>query len=141
MTRWSRFSSNGASTSRGSRVTRVYEVDQQINLFPFPLDFGSHPKAIFFHIRELSQPRLAEIRECLEDAHRAWPYLAIRVRDFFFEQFNNNNTILRVFHPSQGLIEAILLTITRGPSHTYGPTPGFFVGNDTMNHYVGLREW
>ena len=63
------------------------------------------------------------------------------MRDFFFEQFNFNNTILRVFHPSQGLIEAILLTITRGPSHTYGPTPGFFVGNDTMNHYVGLREW
>ena len=122
-------------------MSRVFEIDTQINLFPFPLDFGTRPRTIFFHIRELSHPRMTEIRECLQDAHRAWPYLAIRVRDFFFEQFNLDNTILRLFRPSQGLIETILLILTRGPSHTNGPTPAFFVGNDNMPHYIGLREW
>ena len=134
MTRWSRFSSEGATTSRGSGVTRVYEVDQTIDLFPFPL-------AIFIHLTDLTQYRLAEMRELLEDAHRAWPHLAMRVQDFFIEEFNHHNTILRMFHPSQRLVEAILLTITRGPSHTYGPPPTFFLGNDAMPRYVGLHEW
>ena len=69
MTIWSRFASEGASTSRGSGVTRVYKVDQAINLFPFPLDFGRSPKAIFIHLTDLTQFRLAEIRVFLEDAH------------------------------------------------------------------------
>ena len=141
MPRWARFSSNGASTSRGSGRTRVYEVDININLFPYPLDLGTRPKAIFFHISNLSPARAAAIEDCLEDAHRAWPYLAVKVKDYFFNKFSLAHTVLRLFRPSQQLVEIILLLLTRGPSPQNGPTPHFLLGNDPLPHFVGLTRW
>ena len=37
---------------------------------------------------------------------------AMRVKNFFIEDFQNHTTVLRLFKPSQRLVEAILLTIT-----------------------------
>ena len=114
-------------------------MDPAINLFPFPLDFGRNPKVIFIHITDLTQLRLTERRVLLEDAHRSWPHLAMRVKNLFIEDFHNHTTVLRRFKPSQRLVEAILLT--RGPSHNYGHPPAFHLGNDTMPRNVSFHEW
>ena len=78
MTDWSNFSTDGATSSRGSGVDTVFEVDQTIHLFPFPVDLGPYPKAVFIHLTDLNPYRIAEVRVQLEDARKAWPHTSKR---------------------------------------------------------------
>ena len=66
--------------------------------------------------------------------------MAVKVKDYFFNKFSLANTVLRLFRPSQQLVEIILLILTRGPSPHNGPTPHFHCGNDPLPHFVGLAH-
>ena len=142
MTDWQVYGSNGASSSRGSGVEVVFGVDQNANLLPYPMDLGvaSRPGTIFLHIQELSAYREADIRMWLDQAGTAYPHARKTVQAYFFESLGEDHMV-RLFKPSDPLVNSLIITLTMGASATMGQMPIFRIGNDHLPRYVPFAEW
>jgi hypothetical protein len=136
---WSSFASVGASTSAGSRRTRVVEADATEHIMPpsFRIGDGSL-NAFLLYIRGLLGDRKNYVSQLLRNAQRRYPLPGPSVLDSFMsDDYPQQVTLIRLWKPNTELMDLLLYALTV----INPPTPRFYLALDDLPRMVSYSEW